>query len=50
MDLLESSAGPLVTEVNVSPGLEGIEAATGRDIALEMVRYARDVAKAAGKT
>jgi ribosomal protein S6--L-glutamate ligase len=50
VDLLESAAGPLVTEVNVSPGLEGIEAATGRDIALDMIRYARDIARAAGRT
>jgi ribosomal protein S6--L-glutamate ligase len=49
VDLLESGNGPLVTEVNVSPGLEGIEAATGKDLAVEMIRYARDVAKAAGK-
>lgn len=33
VDLLRSSRGPLVMEVNSSPGLEGIEAATGKDIA-----------------
>ena len=33
VDLLESDAGPLIMEVNSSPGLEGIEAATGKDIA-----------------
>jgi len=33
VDLLESGDGPLVTEVNASPGLEGVEDATGRDIA-----------------
>ena len=33
VDLLESNAGPLVMEVNSSPGLEGIEAATGVDVA-----------------
>ncbi len=32
VDLLQSSQGPLVLEVNASPGLEGIEAATGLDI------------------
>jgi ribosomal protein S6--L-glutamate ligase len=49
VDLLMSRAGPLVTEVNVSPGFEGIEAATGRDVAGDVVRYARTVAEAARK-
>ena len=49
VDMLESADGPLVTEVNVSPGLEGIEAATGKDLALEIIRYARGVAEAAKK-
>lgn len=42
VDMLESADGPLVTEVNVSPGLEGIEAATGRDLAGEMIAYAKE--------
>lgn len=33
VDLLRSSRGPLVMEVNSSPGLEGIENASGRDVA-----------------
>lgn len=33
VDLLRSARGPLVLEVNASPGLEGIEAATGKDVA-----------------
>ena len=33
VDLLRSNRGPLVMEVNSSPGLEGIEGATGKDIA-----------------
>ena len=33
VDLLRSNRGPLVMEVNSSPGLEGIEQATGKDIA-----------------
>jgi ribosomal protein S6--L-glutamate ligase len=33
VDLLRSNHGPVVMEVNSSPGLEGIEAATGKDIA-----------------
>jgi ribosomal protein S6--L-glutamate ligase len=39
VDLLQSKRGPLILEVNSSPGLEGIEAATGKDIAKEFVRY-----------
>jgi ribosomal protein S6--L-glutamate ligase len=33
VDLLRSNRGPLLLEVNASPGLEGIEAATGVDVA-----------------
>ncbi len=33
VDLLRSSSGPKIMEVNSSPGLEGIEAATGKDVA-----------------
>ena len=33
VDLLRSNHGPLVMEVNSSPGLEGIESATGKDVA-----------------
>lgn len=39
VDLLQSSRGPLVMEVNSSPGLEGIEGATGIDIASRIVEY-----------
>jgi ribosomal protein S6--L-glutamate ligase len=39
VDLLRSKRGPLVLEVNSSPGLEGIEAATGVDVAGEIVAY-----------
>lgn len=39
VDMLQSSTGPLVLEVNSSPGLEGIEKATGKDIAREIIRY-----------
>lgn len=39
VDMLQSSKGPLVLEVNSSPGLEGIEAATGKDIAKEIIKY-----------
>ncbi len=33
VDLLRSQTGPMVMEVNSSPGLEGIEKATGKNIA-----------------
>ncbi|MCM4159090.1 30S ribosomal protein S6--L-glutamate ligase [Antarcticibacterium flavum] len=39
VDMLQSSRGPLILEVNSSPGLEGIEAATGKDIAKTIIRY-----------
>ena len=37
VDLLRSRRGPLVLEVNASPGLEGIETATGLDVAGEII-------------
>lgn len=46
VDLLESSRGPLVLEVNSSPGLEGIEKATNKDIATEIVRFLEKKVKA----
>lgn len=39
VDLLQSERGPLVLEVNSSPGLEGIEKATGKDIANKIIEY-----------
>ena len=39
VDLLQSKRGPLVMEVNSSPGLEGIEGATGIDIAGKIIEY-----------
>lgn len=38
VDIIRSNKGPLLLEVNSSPGLEGIENATGKDIANEMIR------------
>ncbi|MEZ5851279.1 MAG: 30S ribosomal protein S6--L-glutamate ligase [Hyphomicrobiaceae bacterium] len=37
VDMLRSNRGPLVMEVNASPGIEGIEKATGIDIAGSMI-------------
>lgn len=39
VDMLQSSRGPLILEVNSSPGLEGIEKATGKDIAKSIIKY-----------
>ncbi len=39
VDILRSARGPLVLEVNSSPGLEGIEKATGKDVAGLIVQY-----------
>jgi ribosomal protein S6--L-glutamate ligase len=39
VDLLRSRRGPLVLEVNSSPGLEGIEASTGVDVAGAVIDY-----------
>ncbi len=39
VDMLQSERGALILEVNSSPGLEGIEAATKKDIAKEIIRY-----------
>jgi ribosomal protein S6--L-glutamate ligase len=49
VDLLRSNHGPVIMEVNSSPGLEGIEQATGKDIATTIIRYIEEHA-AAGKT
>jgi ribosomal protein S6--L-glutamate ligase len=39
VDILRSNHGPLVMEVNSSPGLEGIETTTGKDIAGVIIEY-----------
>lgn len=39
VDMLQSDRGPLILEVNSSPGLEGIEQATGKDIANHIIKY-----------
>ena len=49
VDLLEGAHGPQVMEVNSSPGFQGLEAATGLDVAGEIVRHGLAVA-AAGDT
>jgi ribosomal protein S6--L-glutamate ligase len=39
VDLLRSERGPLLLEVNASPGLEGIEKVTGVDVADAVIRH-----------
>tara|TARA_R110000868_G_scaffold53249_3_gene167336 strand:+ start:4532 stop:5956 length:1425 start_codon:yes stop_codon:yes gene_type:complete len=42
VDLLRSSVGPKVLEVNSSPGLEGVERTSGKDVAGVIVEYIED--------
>jgi ribosomal protein S6--L-glutamate ligase len=49
VDMLRSKKGPLVLEVNASPGLEGIETTTGQDIAAKIIQYVERNAKVSGK-
>ncbi|HPK09018.1 MAG: RimK family alpha-L-glutamate ligase [Saprospiraceae bacterium] len=39
VDMLQTKDGPLVLEVNASPGLEGIESVTGNDIAGKIIKF-----------
>lgn len=39
VDLIRSNRGPLVLEVNSSPGLAGVEMATGKDVAGKVVKF-----------
>lgn len=41
VDLMDSATGPMIIEVNSSPGFEGIERATGLNIASTIVRHIR---------
>jgi ribosomal protein S6--L-glutamate ligase len=49
VDMLRSNHGPVIMEVNSSPGLEGIEKTTNRDIAAIIIQYIEKNA-APGKT
>jgi len=39
VDLLRAANGPMILEVNASPGLEGIEGTSGKDVAGKIVKY-----------
>ncbi len=43
VDYLESHTGPKIIEVNASPGFQGLEQATGADIAGEVIAYAEEL-------
>ena len=45
VDLIRSKRGPLILEVNASPGLEGIEAASGVDVAGSIIEYVANAGK-----
>ena len=45
VDILRSSHGPVVMEVNSSPGLEGIEKATNKDVAGMIIDFLEKNAK-----
>jgi ribosomal protein S6--L-glutamate ligase len=45
VDLLRSNHGPVVLEVNSSPGLQGIESATGKDVAGLIIQFIESNAK-----
>lgn len=50
VDLLRSKRGPLVLEVNSSPGLEGIESVSNKDIAEEIIKFVeKQIKKHTGK-
>ncbi|HEX6415975.1 MAG TPA: 30S ribosomal protein S6--L-glutamate ligase [Candidatus Saccharimonadales bacterium] len=49
VDLMRSDRGPLVLEVNSSPGLEGIESVTGRNVAGKIIEYVEMNAKRRNK-
>ncbi|OZA91479.1 MAG: ribosomal protein S6 modification protein, partial [Erythrobacter sp. 34-65-8] len=49
VDMLRSNHGPVIMEVNSSPGLEGIEKATGKDVAGMIIDFIACNAQA-GKT
>lgn len=49
VDILRSNHGPVVMEVNSSPGLEGIEKATGKSVSNMIIKYLEENAKP-GKT
>jgi ribosomal protein S6--L-glutamate ligase len=50
VDMLRSTRGPLIMEVNSSPGLNGIETATGKDVAGMIIEYLEKMDKNSTET
>lgn len=50
VDMLQSNRGPLIMEVNSSPGLEGIEGATKEDIAGRIIEFIENSVKNKGRS
>lgn len=50
VDILRSNNGPVVMEVNSSPGLEGIESATGKDVAGMIISHIESMANKKTRT
>lgn len=50
VDIVRSKRGPLVLEVNSSPGIKGIEEATGKDVAGMIIEYIEENAKPTHKS
>lgn len=50
VDMLRSERGPLIMEVNSSPGLNGIETATGKDVAGMIIEYLERIDKNSTET
>lgn len=46
VDLMESNQGPMIIEVNSSPGFEGIEKATGINVASAIIKHVQTLVKA----
>ena len=45
VDIVRSNRGPLIIEVNASPGLEGIEKATGKNVAGSIIEFIEESVK-----
>lgn len=50
VDLMESNQGPMIIEVNSSPGFEGIEKATGINVAETIIKHVKRVLRKKRKT
>lgn len=50
VDMLQSNRGPLVMEVNSSPGLEGVERYSGKDVATAIIKFIEKQVNRPGKS